>query len=172
MHSHTARVTWERGEEPFVDNLYSRRHVLRFDGGAEVAGSSSPGVVPVPMSDPAAVDPEEAFVASIASCHMLWFLSLAAAKQWRVDRYDEIRHRCVQHPFGRGADVLPFLSAEDLSIFKLSFGRPQDWVDLQAIVAARPDLDIELIEELLVALRGPTMYPRVARLRSLTHERP
>ena len=89
MHSHTARVTWERGEEPFVDNLYSRRHVLRFDGGAEVAGSSSPGVVPVPMSDPAAVDPEEAFVASIASCHMLWFLSLAAAKQWRVDRYDD-----------------------------------------------------------------------------------
>jgi organic hydroperoxide reductase OsmC/OhrA len=89
MHSHCARVTWERGDEPFVDNRYSRRHRLRFDGGAEVPGSSSPDVVPVPMSDPAAVDPEEAFVASIASCHMLWFLSLAAAKRFCVDRYDD-----------------------------------------------------------------------------------
>ena len=62
--------------------------------------------------------------------------------------------------------MLPFLSAEDLCVFKLSFGRPQDWVDLQAIARARTDLDIEVVEELLVALRGPTMYPRVARLRA------
>src|SRR6185295_2701717 len=62
---------------------------IRFDGGIELPGSSSPHVVPLPMSDAAAVDPEEAFVASIASCHMLWFLSLAAAKRFRVDRYDD-----------------------------------------------------------------------------------
>src|SRR5690606_21605538 len=62
-------------------------HLLRFDGGAEVAGSSSPHVVPVPGSDPSAVDPEEAFVASLASCHMLWFLSIAAKRGVRVDRY-------------------------------------------------------------------------------------
>jgi organic hydroperoxide reductase OsmC/OhrA len=80
-------ILWERGDQNFVDNRYSRRHLLRFDGGAEVPGSSSPHVVPVPMSDASAVDPEEAFVASLSSCHMLWFLSLAAKRKLRVDRY-------------------------------------------------------------------------------------
>ena len=64
-----------------------------------------------------------------------------------------------------GGDVLPFLSAEDLAMFKLMFGRPQDWVDLRAIARARPTLDVEYIERQVVSLRGPTMYPRVARLR-------
>lgn len=70
-----------------MDGRYGRRHVLRFDGGAEVPGSASPHVVPAPLSDPAAVDPEEAFVAALASCHMLWFLSIAAKRGFRVDRY-------------------------------------------------------------------------------------
>ncbi len=87
MASHTAEVIWVRGNQDFLSNGYSRRHVLRFDGGVVVPGSSSPQVVPVPMSDPAAVDPEEAFVASIASCHMLWFLALAAKRKFCVDRY-------------------------------------------------------------------------------------
>jgi organic hydroperoxide reductase OsmC/OhrA len=82
-----AKVIWERGDQNFLDSRYSRAHRWRFDGGAEVPGSSSPHVVPVPMSDPKAVDPEEAFVASLSSCHMLWFLSLAAQKGFRVDRY-------------------------------------------------------------------------------------
>ena len=86
---HTANVMWERGGEAFVDNRYSRRHVIRFDGGAQVAGSSSPHVMKPPLSDPSAVDPEEMFVASLSSCHMLWFLSLAAKKRWRVDRYED-----------------------------------------------------------------------------------
>jgi organic hydroperoxide reductase OsmC/OhrA len=87
-HQYRAEVTWQRGaDEPFTDNRYSRRHRLRFDGGTEVPGSASPSVVPPPLSDPAAVDPEEAFVASIAACHMLWFLSLAAAQGYVVDRY-------------------------------------------------------------------------------------
>ena len=89
MHLHAASILWERGEEPFTDNLYPRAHRWRFDGGAEVPGSSSPHVVPAPLSDPSAVDPEEAFVAAIASCHMLWFLSLAAALGYRVDRYED-----------------------------------------------------------------------------------
>ena len=88
-HEHGAVVEWVRGGQPFVDGRYSRRHALRFDGGAEVAGSSSPSVVPAPLSDPAAVDPEEAFVASLASCHMLWFLSIAAKRGFRVDRYSD-----------------------------------------------------------------------------------
>ena len=87
MHRYTAQVVWERGSQPFVDNRYSRRHVIRFDGGVEIAGSSSPHSVRVPYSDPHAVDPEEAFVASVSSCHMLWFLSIAAGRKFRVDRY-------------------------------------------------------------------------------------
>src|SRR5437667_7927505 len=87
MAHYTAEVLWLRGEQPFLDNRYSRRHALRFDGGVEVPGSSSPNVVPVPLSDAAAVDPEEAFVASLASCHMLWFLSIAAKRKFCVDRY-------------------------------------------------------------------------------------
>jgi hypothetical protein len=82
-------------------------------------------------------------------------------------RYAEIEARCVEHPFGRHGDRLPFLSAVDLSVFKLSFGRPKDWVDLVGIADTVPDLDLEVVEELLVALRGPTMYPSVARFRSL-----
>lgn len=83
------------------------------------------------------------------------------------DRYAEIERRCVRRPFGRGDAVLPFLSAEDLAMFKLSFGRDKDWVDLRAIVLAQPNLDVDYIERQLVSLRGPSMYPRVARLRSL-----
>lgn len=79
--------------------------------------------------------------------------------------YDEIARRVVRHEFGRSGDTLPFLSAEDLCVFKVSFGRPQDWVDLAAIATAKPDLDVDYIERQLVALRGPTMYPRLARLR-------
>ncbi len=87
MGHYKVEILWERGDQAFVDNRYSRRHVLRFDGGAEVPASSSPGVVPLPMSDASAVDPEEAFVASLSSCHMLWFLSLAAQRKLRVDSY-------------------------------------------------------------------------------------
>ena len=86
-HVYSAEVLWLRGEQPFLDNRYSRRHALRFDGGAEVTGSSSPQVVPLPLSDASGVDPEEAFVASLSSCHMLWFLSIAATRQFRIDRY-------------------------------------------------------------------------------------
>ena len=87
-HEYVTEIHWQRAaDEAFTDNRYSRRHRLHFDGGAEVLGSSSPAVVPLPMSDPQGVDPEEAFVASIAACHMLWFLSLAAQAGWVVDHY-------------------------------------------------------------------------------------
>jgi organic hydroperoxide reductase OsmC/OhrA len=87
MSEYTAEVLWQRNEQDFLGNRYSRKHLLRFDGGVEVAGSSSPHVVPVPMSDAGAVDPEEMFIASLASCHMLWFLSIAARRRFVVDRY-------------------------------------------------------------------------------------
>jgi organic hydroperoxide reductase OsmC/OhrA len=73
---HIAEIAWE-SDGNFAAGSYSRRHEWRFDGGAVVTGSSSPSVVPAPMSDPAGVDPEEALAASAAACHMLWFLSLA-----------------------------------------------------------------------------------------------
>jgi organic hydroperoxide reductase OsmC/OhrA len=89
MSTYTAELVWERGAQDFLTNKYSRRHLLRFDGGTEVPGSSSPSVVPVPMSDPAGVDPEEAFVASLSACHMLWFLAIAAKRGFIVDRYED-----------------------------------------------------------------------------------
>ncbi len=88
-HLYTAETIWERGEQVFSDNKYSRQHLLRFDGGIEVPGSASPQVVPLPMSVEAAVDPEEAFVSAISSCHMLWFLGIAAERGHVVDRYHD-----------------------------------------------------------------------------------
>ena len=87
MSTYTAEILWEIHDGDFLGNRYSRRHLLRFDGGLEVPGSSSPHVVPVPMSDASAMDPEEAFVASLSSCHMLWFLSIAAKRKFAVERY-------------------------------------------------------------------------------------
>jgi hypothetical protein len=83
------------------------------------------------------------------------------------ERYDEIARRVRRFPFGAERVELPFLSAEDLAVFKLSFGRAKDWVDLRRLVAATPELDEEYIEAQLIGLRGPTMYPRLARLRRL-----
>lgn len=89
MSAHSANISWRRDGATFTDNRYSRAHVWRFDGGTEVPASSSPAVVPVPLSDPRGVDPEEAFVASLSSCHMLWFLSIAAQRGFCVDAYDD-----------------------------------------------------------------------------------
>jgi organic hydroperoxide reductase OsmC/OhrA len=90
MTTYAAEVLWSRAGQKFVDNRYSRKHVLRFDGGIEVAGSSSPQVVPLPYSTADAVDPEEAFVASLSACHMLWFLSIAAKRGFVVDGYHDL----------------------------------------------------------------------------------
>jgi organic hydroperoxide reductase OsmC/OhrA len=87
MDHYTADLTWARGGQDFLGNTYSRRHRISFDGGAQLAGSSSPHVVAVPMSDATAVDPEEMFVASLASCHMLWFLSIAVQRKFCVESY-------------------------------------------------------------------------------------
>jgi organic hydroperoxide reductase OsmC/OhrA len=80
-------VTWNRNGAVFTDNRYSRAHVWHFDGGINVPASASPHVVRKPMSVEEAVDPEEAFVVSLSSCHMLWFLSIAAEKGFVVESY-------------------------------------------------------------------------------------
>ena len=88
MSTHHASIVWTRAEgAAFKDNRYSRAHRWEFDGGAVVPASSSPAVVPLPLSDPSGVDPEEAFVASLSSCHMLWVLFFAAKGGFVVDSY-------------------------------------------------------------------------------------
>ena len=85
-----ATVVWQRaGGAKFTDNRYSRAHEWRFDGGAVVAGSPSPHTVPPPLSNPAGVDPEEALVAALSSCHMLFFLFHAAKKGYVVEQYED-----------------------------------------------------------------------------------
>ncbi|MFD1695264.1 OsmC family protein [Roseibium aestuarii] len=87
-HLHTAEVLWSL-EGDLEKGRYSRAHVWRFDGGAEVAASASPSVVPLPWSSPAGVDPEEAFLAAVSSCHMLTFIDIARRKGVKVLRYED-----------------------------------------------------------------------------------
>ena len=87
MHTYEATISWNRGEQTFVDNRYSRGHTWSFDGGVQVPASSSPLIVPLPMSVAANVDPEEALVAAASSCHMLVFLWLAGKQGWVIDSY-------------------------------------------------------------------------------------
>lgn len=89
MHTHTAKICWTRNGEPFTDGRYGRRHEWHFDGGTTVAAAASPQVVPERFTDRSCVDPEEAFVASLSSCHMLWFLDLASDDSFCVDRYED-----------------------------------------------------------------------------------
>jgi organic hydroperoxide reductase OsmC/OhrA len=86
-HTYTATTVWQRGDDVFTDKKYNRRHEIHFDGGHVMPASSSPLSVRAPYSDPAAVDPEEAFIGSISSCHMLWFLDIACRAGWLVDNY-------------------------------------------------------------------------------------
>ena len=88
-HLHTALIRWNAGGDDFFGKRYSRAHTWTFDGGVVVPASSSPHVVPLPMSDAGAVDPEEAFVASLSSCHMLWFLDIASRAGYAVRRYED-----------------------------------------------------------------------------------
>ena len=87
MSSYSATVVWQRQGQDFLDNRYSRAHQWNFDGGASIAASASPHIVPHPHSVAENVDPEEAFVAALSSCHMLFFLSIAAKRRWLVDAY-------------------------------------------------------------------------------------
>jgi organic hydroperoxide reductase OsmC/OhrA len=87
MSEYKATINWKRSDSDFLKGRYSREHTWSFDGGVTVPASASPSVVPTPFSNPANVDPEEAFVASIASCHMLTFVYLAGKQGFQVDSY-------------------------------------------------------------------------------------
>ncbi|MEZ9998690.1 peroxiredoxin [Vibrio tasmaniensis ZS-17] len=88
MSEYSAVIRWARGDdEAFSDNQYSRGHTWEFDGGVTVPASSSPHVVPLPFSVEANVDPEEAFIAALSSCHMLTFLGIVAKQKYVIDSY-------------------------------------------------------------------------------------
>lgn len=89
MSEYVATIHWQRGMQEFTDNKYSRGHEWVFDGGVIVPASASPHIVPLPMSVAESVDPEEAFVASLSSCHMLFFLSIAAGAGFVIDGYTD-----------------------------------------------------------------------------------
>lgn len=86
---YSAKIVWKSDGTDFSSGKYSREHLWSFDGGVEVKASSSPHVVPLPLSVEDAIDPEEAFVASLSSCHMLWFLSIAAKEGFSVMSYTD-----------------------------------------------------------------------------------
>ncbi len=101
MSEHKAVVAWAKPSLDFLKGRYSREHTWSFDGGATVLASSSPSVVPVPLSNPAGVDPEEAFIAALSSCHMLTFLDLARRKGFAIERYhDEAVGRMAKNAEG------------------------------------------------------------------------
>lgn len=84
-----ATIVWKRGSQKFSDNKYSRAHQWVFSSGTSIPASSSPHIVPLPYSVDENIDPEEAFVASLSSCHMLFYLSIAAKKKWVIDSYED-----------------------------------------------------------------------------------
>lgn len=113
MARYTAEIIWQRGDQEFTDNKYSRRHTLRFDGGAEVPASSSPHVVKLPYSDASAVDPEEMLVAALSSCHMLSFLYIAGKAGFRVDSYRDMAEGIMEkNPEGKLAITVVTLHPE------------------------------------------------------------
>lgn len=129
MSVYEARIGWRRGDQSFADKRYSRAHVWTFDGGAIVPASSAPASVPVPMSDPAGVDPEEAMVASLSSCHMLWFLAFAANAGLVVDHYvDEAGGQMGKDEAGRR-----YLAQVTLRPVTTFVGRQPDQVELDAL---------------------------------------
>ena len=99
--THAATVVWRRGDQPFTDRKYSRAHAWVLDG-ITVPASSSPAVVRLPLSKADAIDPEEALVASLSSCHMLFFLDFAARAGFRIDEYrDNISATMTKNEAGK-----------------------------------------------------------------------
>ncbi|MDO9607628.1 MAG: OsmC family protein [Brevundimonas sp.] len=129
MGVYEAKIAWSRGDQPFLDKRYSRLHSWTFDGGAVVPGSSAPVSVPVPMSDPTAVDPEEAMIASLSSCHMLWFLAFAANAGLVVDSYvDEASGKMGKDETGKS-----YLAQVTLQPFTRFSGREPDQAEIDAL---------------------------------------
>lgn len=113
-HIFKAEISWFRLEgETYLNNRYSRFHHWWFDGGLKIPASASPTVVPIPLSRADAVDPQEAFVAAVSSCHMLTFMSLAAKAGFQLDSYvDKAEGYLAKNTNGKFAILKVTLSPE------------------------------------------------------------
>jgi organic hydroperoxide reductase OsmC/OhrA len=109
MTDYHARIIWQRDGAKFTDNRYRRLHTWTFDEGLDVPASASPHSVPLPYAEARAVDPEEALVAAVSSCHMLWFLSIAAKRGFVVDRYADTPVGTLGSN-GKGKDVITVIT--------------------------------------------------------------
>lgn len=130
MVGHVAEIRWHLEGDGFSRGEYSRAHEWRFDGGVVVPASPSPSVVRAPWSEPSAVDPEEAFVAAIASCHMLSFLYVASKAGFVVTSYED---RAVGTMTKNEARV-PWVSRVELRP-RITFSVPPSEEELQRLHA-------------------------------------
>ena len=140
MSKHSAHIVWESKGEDFKGMKYSRVHSWAFDGGHTMAASSSPAAVKVPYSDPAAVDPEEAFVAAISSCHMLTFLYYAGKGGFEVKRYDD-----------EAEGVLGKTAKGGMGITKVTLRPRIDWVGTAPNAAQLDDLHHKAHKDCFIA---------------------
>jgi organic hydroperoxide reductase OsmC/OhrA len=85
MSEHKVTLRWERGGAEFSYQKYPRDHTWSFDGGHKMVATAAPAF----LGNPAHVDPEEAFVASLSSCHMLTFLAIACKQKFVLDSYED-----------------------------------------------------------------------------------
>ena len=106
MAEHKATIRWKRTSDEFLKGRYSREHTWTFDGGVTVPASPSPSVVPAPWSNPANVDPEEAYVAAVSSCHMLTYLFIASKQGYQIDSYEDEAIGTMT----KGANGVPWVS--------------------------------------------------------------
>ena len=141
MSSYTATISWRRqGAEDFTRGQYSRAHEWAFDGGHVMKASASPHIVPAPWSEPAGVDPEEAFVASLSSCHMLFFLDFARRGGWTIDSYvDEAEGELARDADGR------------MAMTKVTLRPRIEWLDEGPDPAALADLHHKAHEACFIA---------------------
>lgn len=116
MSEHKAIIHWKRNDPDFIKGRYSREHTWSFDGGMTLPASPSPAVVPAPWSNPAHIDPEEAFVAAISSCHMLTYLYLASRQGFQVDDY----HDEAVGVMTKNENGVPWVSSVTLNV-KISY---------------------------------------------------
>jgi organic hydroperoxide reductase OsmC/OhrA len=124
MSEHLATIRWKRGEADFVGGKFSRVHTWTFDGGHTMEASAAPSVVPAAYTSTSAVDPEEAFVASVSSCHMLTFLYFAYKQGFQVDSYEDAAVGVMT----KGSNGVPWVSTVTLRP-KIAYGgdkRPSD----------------------------------------------
>jgi len=148
-HRYTAHVSWDCDGD-FAANTYSRGHVWAFDGGIKVPASASPAVVPLPHSVEAAVDPEEAFIAAISSCHMLWFLDLARRKGLSVAHYQDAAEGVMERVGPRKMAVTRVILRPDVALRGDTQPDPGELTDLHEEAHARCFIANSVTSEIVI----------------------